>query len=604
MTDELDSKQLLNAISHSPGVYRMLNSEGTVLYVGKARDLKKRLASYFRKTGLGAKTQALMAQIKDIDVIVTHTEVEALLLENNLIKSLKPRYNILLRDDKSYPYIYLSSDSQFPLLSFHRGPHNRAGRYFGPYPNANAVRESLTQLQRTFPVRQCKDSYFKNRSRPCLQYQIKRCTAPCVDLVSKQDYAEDVRQATLFLEGKSETLVSELVSVMEVASEEKNYERAALLRDRITSLRRIQERQYISTETGDVDVVALTTQATRSCIQLSCIRGGHHVGSKSFFPKLPLESTCEQLMSAFLEQHYIDQYVPGLILVNSDPVDMTLLGQALSDQSEHKVVISRPSRGQRARWVEMAALNARESLHRYMLRKSTLRQQFEQLVDTLVLETSPDRIECVDVSHTMGEATVASCVVYDRDGPLKEDYRRYNIEGIEPGDDYGAITQMLSRRFRRLTKEDGKLPDLLMIDGGKGQLNAAKGVLDEFQIDGVKLIAIAKGVDRKPGKEQIFLSPSSRPTILPADSPALHLIQQIRDEAHRFAISGHRKRRSKARVTSSLEHIAGVGSKRRQALLKHLGGLQGVRRAGVEDLRRVPGISPVLAQRIYDEFNN
>ncbi|HEC13284.1 MAG TPA: excinuclease ABC subunit UvrC [Acidiferrobacteraceae bacterium] len=604
MTTELDPKQLLDSISHAPGVYRMLDSEGAVLYVGKARDLNKRVASYFHKTGLGAKTQVLMTQVRDVDVIVTHTEAEALLLENNFIKSLKPRYNILLRDDKSYPYIYLSVGHKFPFLSFHRGPHKRAGRYFGPYPNAGAVRESLTQLQRTFPVRQCKDSYFKNRSRPCLQYQIKRCTAPCVDLISEQNYAEDVRQATLFLEGKSESLVNELVVLMETASQTKNYEQAALLRDRIANLRHVQERQYVSTESGDVDVVALTTQAAHSCIQLSCIRAGQHVGSKSFFPTVPLEPSREKIMSAFLEQHYIDQFVPGLILINSDPTDMKLLGETLSAQSEHKVVISHPSRGQRARWVEMAALNAKESLHRHMLLKSTLRQQFEQLIDVLALEAAPDRIECVDVSHTMGEATVASCVVYDRDGPLKEDYRRYNIEGIEPGDDYGAVTQMLNRRFRRLTEEDGKLPDLLIIDGGKGQLSAAKGVLDEFQIDGVKLIAIAKGAERKPGKEQIFLSPSSRPIILGADSPALHLIQQIRDEAHRFAISGHRQRRSKARVTSTLEHIAGVGSKRRQALLKHLGGLQGVRRAGVEDLRRVPGISPILAQRIYDEFNS
>jgi excinuclease ABC subunit C len=604
MNAAFDPRNFLANLSNAPGVYRMLNADNEVLYVGKAGNLKKRVSSYFRKSGLSPKTQAMMNQVADMEVTVTHTESEALLLENNLIKTLRPRYNILLRDDKSYPYIYLSEGHPFPRLGYYRGARREKGRYFGPYPSAGAVRESLSLLQKVFPVRQCKDSFFRNRSRPCLQYQIKRCTAPCVGLISEEDYAEDVRQAVWFLEGKSQTLIEELGRKMEQASERREYELAAVYRDRIASLGRVQERQYISAEMGDADVVAVHAEQGKACVEVVYVRGGRNLGSKSYFPKLGLDATPEQVLGAFLSQHYLGRAIPAEVLVNQAVPDRELLEAEFSREAGHRVTIATRVRGTRARWLRMAELNAADALRRHLAGRATIAHRLETLQEALALESIPERIECIDVSHTMGEATVASCVVFDANGPVKSDYRRYNITGIAAGDDYGAMEQVLTRRFKRLKEGEGVYPDLLLIDGGKGQLKVAENVVAELQVDGVTLVGVAKGRERKPGLEQLFLSAQGQPTILPGHSPALHLIQQVRDEAHRFAITGHRQRRGKTRNTSTLEQIPGIGDKRRQALLKHLGGLQEVARAGVEDLARVPGISPELAQRVYDLFHS
>ncbi len=626
-----DSGAFLKTLPGKPGIYRMCDESGTVIYVGKAINLKKRLASYFRKNLDSPKTQVLVSHIHAIEVTVTHTETEALLLENNLIKSLKPRYNVLYRDDKSYPSIFLSSEHDFPMLSVHRGAQRRKGRYFGPYPSAGAVRETLSLLQKLFPVRQCEDSFFGNRSRACLQYQIKRCTAPCVGLISKQAYAEDVEHAVMFLQGKSHEVIDALVSNMEQAAEKLDFEQAARYRDQIASLRRIQEKQYISQEQGDFDVIAASTSGGLGCIQIFTIRGGRNLGNRSFFPR-QVEMSVEHadttgnaaaLLDAFLSQHYLaveggqsGRDIPTEILLSHMPENMALLEQALNIQEDRKIRLATRLRGQRARWVKMARQNAEQALSLRLSSKANMLQRFEALQEALELTDMPARLECFDISHTMGEATVASCVVFDLNGPLKSDYRRFNIQDITGGDDYAAMRQALSRRYRRLKEGEAKLPDILFIDGGKGQLSQAQVVLEALQIKGILLVGIAKGPERKPGKEVLWLSQidsdfdpdaglldAVREIILSSDAPALHLIQQIRDEAHRFAITGHRQRRQRTRNTSVLEAIPGMGPKRRQVLLKQFGGLQEVARAGVEDLATVSGISTALAQLIYDAFH-
>jgi excinuclease ABC subunit C len=598
-----DLVQTVKNLPDAPGVYRMLAADGTVLYVGKAVNLKKRVGSYFNRRGLSAKVLAMTRQVETVEVTVTHTEGEALLLESNLIKTLQPRYNITLRDDKSYPYIFLSEGEEFPRLAFHRGSQREKGRYFGPYPSASSVRESLHLLQKIFPVRQCEDSFFRNRSRPCLQYQIKRCTAPCVGLIDRDQYAEDVRDAILFLEGRSPAAIQDTVARMEAASGRRDYERAAVLRDRIAALKRVQERQYVTKEGGDADVLAVASDGGSACVAVMFIRGGRNLGSKAHFPKVPIESTPAEVLGAFLAQYYLGKPVPPLILLSESIADAHALGDVLSAEAGHPVSLRTPTRGATRRWIGMAALNARDSLRRLLISRTNLAQRFEAIRESLALDAVPERVECFDISHTFGEATVASCVVFDVNGPVKSDYRRFNIEGLTPGDDYGAMRQALERRYRRLKEGDGKLPDLLLIDGGKGQLAQALAVLEELQLPGIRVVGVAKGEERKPGLEQLFLSATGAPTILPADSPALHLIQQIRDEAHRFAITAHRNRRARARTTSALESIPGIGDRRRQALLKNLGGLREVSRAGVEDLARVPGISRELARRIYDAFH-
>lgn len=603
-----DYKAWLKNITSKPGVYRMLNEKGDVIYVGKAKNLKKRVSSYFTKSDQTAKTRVMVAQIRAIDVTVTHTENEALILENNLIKSLKPQYNVLFRDDKTYPYIYLSAHQDFPRLSYYRGARKEKGKYFGPYPSAGAVRESLNLLQKVFRVRQCEDSFFNNRTRPCLQYQIKRCTGPCVNFITKEAYAEDVEHAVMFLEGKSTQVIDGLVAKMERAAEQLSFEKAAAYRDQIVSLRKVQEKQYISSGPGNnIDIIAAVVHNGMVCVQVFYIRDGQNLGNKSFFPGHALVVEINEVLAAFIAQYYLGKQtvrdMPSEIITNIAPTDKEWLSNALTEQSAHKLVISSGVRGERSRWVRLAESNAEIALAARMQSKANFIARFEALQDELSLETMPQRLECFDISHTMGEATVASCVVCDINGLVKEDYRLFNIKDITPGDDYAAMKQALDRRYRRLKEGEGKLPDILIIDGGKGQLSQAEQILEELQITGVIMLGVAKGVERKPGAETLFLSGMPKPFILPPTSMALHLIQQVRDEAHRFAITGHRQRRGKKRQTSTLEEIPGLGPKRRQQLLKQFGGLQGIISAGVEDLLQVKGISKELAQKIYDQFH-
>jgi excinuclease ABC subunit C len=600
----IDARSLLAGIPGSPGIYRMLDAGKAVLYVGKARNLRKRVASYFRGRGRAPKVAALMERVAAVDVTVTHTENEALLLENNLIKTLQPPYNILLRDDKSYPYIFVAETQEFPRIAFHRGAKREKGRYFGPYPSANAVRESLHLLQKVFPVRQCEDTFFRNRSRPCLQYQIKRCTGPCVGLIEPERYRQDVEHAILFLEGRSRAVVEDLGRKMEAASAKLDFERAAMYRDRIANLKHIQEKQYVVGDGGDADVLACVVHQDTACIEATFIRNGANLGSRAFFPRVGAETTAEAVLDAFLPQYYLGKSVPPRIYLNLSIPDNSVLADVFTKQAGRKTTLARATRGAPRRWVKMAELNAGEQLRRRLSSRLSLAERFEALRDAFAMEVPPERIECFDISHTMGEATVGSCVVFDQNGPVKTEYRRFNIEGIEPGDDYGAMTQALTRRYRRVKQGEGRLPDVLLIDGGKGQLTAAESVLQELGVTGgLRLVAVAKGSERKPGKEQLFLSGQRQPTILAPNSAALHLIQQVRDEAHRFAIAGHRNRRAKARTTSLLEQIPGIGDRRRQALLRSFGGLREVARAGVDDLAKVPGISRELAQRIYDTFH-
>ncbi len=603
-----DAEHFLQELTSKPGVYQMQDAAGIVIYVGKAKNLKKRVSSYFRKTGQTPKTQVMVSQIANIEILVTHTESEALLLENNLIKNLKPRYNILLRDDKSYPYIFLSDQDKFPRLAFHRGARKKKGRYFGPFPNGHSVKSSLNLLQKLFPVRQCEDSFYKNRSRACLQYQIKRCSAPCVGLVSEADYAEDVRHTILFLEGKSNQVIDELIKRMDEAAAQLEYEKAAIHRDQIVSLRRLQETQYVSNEKGDLDVIAIEYQQGIACIQVFFIRDGLNLGNKSFFPKNARHQTVSELLSAFIAQFYLsslktDRLIPSLILVSHPFEDQALIETVLKEQSGHKIEIRDKVRGERLRWLQMAQANAQTALLSRLSNKASVVERFEELQKALNMDTVPERLECFDISHSSGEATVASCVVFDQSGPLKSDYRRFNIDNITPGDDYAAMHQALTRRYIRAAKGEGKLPDLLVIDGGKGQVKQARDVLEELQLNSVRIIGITKGEGRKAAHDTLLLSETNEKVILPLNSKAMHLLQHIRDEAHRFAITGHKTRRAKARKTSQLEKISGLGPKRRQELLKQFGGLQEVARAGVEDLAKIKGISKSLAQKIYDHFH-
>ncbi len=588
----------------------MIDANNVVIYVGKAKNLKNRLSSYFRKSGQSPKTNVMVGQISHIEIVVTHTESEALLLENNLIKTLKPRYNILLRDDKSYPYIFLSSDD-FPRLTFHRGGRKKKGRYFGPYPNGNSVKTSLNLLQKLFPVRQCEDSVYKNRSRACLQYQIKRCKAPCVDLVSQEEYAEDVRLSVLFLEGKSNQVIDELVTSMECSAKQLDYEKAALHRDQISSLRRLQEKQYVSNEKGDLDIIAIDYQQDVACIQLFFIRDGLNLGNKSFFPKNTQQQSIAELLSAFIAQFYIsslksDRLIPATILVSHAFDDKDVIETILQEQSGHKVTIHNKVRGERSRWLQMAQNNAQTALMSRLANRASSLKRFEDLQCILELDEMPQRLECFDISHSSGEATVASCVVFTPLGPLKSDYRRFNINNITAGDDYAAMHQALMRRYARLSKEENreKLPDLLVIDGGKGQVKQACDVMAELNISSVSIIGITKGEGRKAEFDTLLSAQTNQPMEVPVNSKAMHLIQHIRDEAHRFAITGHKNRRSKARTTSQLEQISGLGAKRRQLLLKQFGGLQEVVRAGVEDLANIKGISKALAEKIYEHFHH
>jgi excinuclease ABC subunit C len=594
-----DSSAFLKSLTASPGVYQMYDANGKLLYVGKARNLKKRLSSYFRKTGLSLRIQTMIKQVNNIEVSLTHTETEALLLESNLIKSLKPRFNILMRDDKSYPYIRLTTNQDYPGLALHRGARKDNVQYFGPFPSAGAVRELLSLLQKTIPVRQCEDGFYRNRSRPCLQYQIKRCTAPCVGLISKQDYAKDIEQAVLFINGQKDTLADTLTRAMGKASAKLEFELAAELRDRISRVRQIQTKQYVSGKEGDFDIIVQVQEAGVSAIGVMFIRAGRSLGTKVLFPRFGLEQEEGEMLSAFIAQFYMNKPPARLVLLPVKLDDADLLANALTERAGYRVRITAVQRGDKRRWLDSVRINAIDALRRRLATESNYRERLGKLVDALNLPEIPERIECIDISHTRGEATVASLVVFGDQGPLSSQYRRYNIEGITPGDDYAAIHQALSRRFRRMQDEGEKYPDLLLIDGGKGQLASASDALAELGVNGVVTVGVAKGRERKAGWERLFVPGVKIPVTLQPDSPALHLVQVIRDEAHRFAITGHRRRRAKARVTSSLEGIPGVGEKKRQALLKHFGGLQGVEKAGVDDLSRVAGINRKLAQRIH-----
>ncbi|MCP1726816.1 excinuclease ABC subunit C [Natronospira proteinivora] len=596
-----DHKAFLRSLTTGPGVYRMLSDDGTILYVGKAKNLKRRVSSYFQKTHDSPKTRALMRQVEKVEVTVTHTETEALILENNLIKAHRPRYNVLMRDDKSYPYIHLS-DHLYPRLSFYRGQRKEKGRFFGPYPSVSAARAAINELQKLFRIRPCTDSYFRNRSRPCLQYQINRCTAPCVDYISSQEYAKDVDNAMLFLEGKNQLVIDRLINRMEQASESLDFEKAAELRDQVARLRQAQAKQYVSGDEGEFDVLAVARQGDLFCIAIIYIRGGRNLGSKTFFPRVTMDHEEREVLAAFMPQYYLDRDPPREIITAAAIPEAEVLAETLSEQAGRKVAVRHRVRGDRARWLQMAAENASQAIASRLATDEHARTAMEALGRALKLDEPPMRMECFDISHTSGESTVASCVVFENGAPLSSDYRRFNIKKTESGDDYQAMQEALERRYTRLQRGEGKLPDLLIVDGGKGQLAMAESVFEALQVEGVSLLGVAKGADRRPGQEQLFLSGGRAPLILSPESPALHLIQRIRDEAHRFAIAGHRHRRAKTRRQSPLEDIPGLGPKRRQQLLKAFGGLQGIRQAGVEDLVAIKGISRSLAQKIYDQF--
>jgi excinuclease ABC subunit C len=597
-----DGKAFVANLSSAPGVYRMLGASDDLLYVGKAGNLKKRVGSYFLKPSMQPRIAAMVAQITRVEITLTRTEAEALLLEAQLIKSLRPRYNILLRDDKSYPYIHLTP-GDYPRLAFHRGARNGGGRYFGPYPSAISVRETLSLLQKLFRIRNCEDSYFKNRSRPCLQHQIGRCSAPCVDFIEAGDYQASVRHATMFLEGKSNALLDELISQMEQASANLDFERAALMRDRIAAVKKVQARHYVHGAGRDMDILACSISNGLACVSVMFFRDGNSLGSRDFFPRLGLDDDASAVLGSFLAQYYLERPVPEELILSHVPDDLAVLAEALSEHAGHKVELKTSVRTDRARFLEMAETNAAAALAARLASRQTLLARFEALRDLLGLSELPQRIECFDISHTMGEATVASCVVFGPEGPEKSQYRRFNISGITGGDDYAAMHQALERRYKRIQAGEGRLPDILLIDGGLGQVRQALDVLAALGIEGLQVVGVAKGEARKAGHESLILGDSGR-TLWPGPgSPASHLIQSVRDEAHRFAITGHRGRREKAREASSLEEVAGVGAKRRSALLRQFGGLAGVTRAGIEELMQVNGINRELAERIYSALH-
>lgn len=597
-------KDKLNTLPHLPGIYQMQNASGTVIYVGKARDLQKRVSSYFRKNLDSVKTERLMSQVTNFEVTITDSENQALLLESNLIKQLKPRYNVLLRDDKSYPYLFVSTAHTFPRMDFHRGTKRQTGRYFGPYPNAGAVRENLAMLQKLFQLRQCNDTFFANRTRPCLQYQIKRCTAPCVGKVTDADYAQQVEHTLLFLEGKSTKVTDALHDKMEDASREKAYEQAAQYRDKIIRIRKLQTKQYITGDKGDVDVIGFAQKLSHVAVTILFIRSGRMIGSRNFFPSVPPNTEAKNVLSAFITQYYLSpmrgDHIVDRIVLGEHLDDRIWIQDVLHDHWDKKVTIASRHIERYKRWQMVANKNARFALAQYVSDQQDVRAKLEALQSSLRLPNPVARIECFDISHTMGEATVASCVVYGEEGPLNKDYRRFNIKNITPGDDYAAMKQALMRRYTRLKTSGDALPDVLIIDGGKGQLRQAVDVMEELQVSGVILIGIAKGEKRKAGLEKLFIWGRDKPIQLATDNIAFHLLQFIRDEAHRFAITGHRAKRGKAKTESILEQVEGVGPSRRRALLKHFGGLQALRKAGAMDIAAVPGVSQSLAQKIYD----
>ena len=614
-TPPFDGKAFARGLSTAPGVYRMIGADDNALYVGKASALRNRVSSYFNATPKSARIMTMLNQTVRMEVTVTRTEAEALILENQLIKSLKPRYNVLLRDDKSFPYVLLTNE-RWPRITMHRGPRVVPGRYFGPYASVGAVRDTLNLIHKLFKLRSCEDSVFRNRSRPCLQHQIGRCSAPCVGLVAPRDYDESVRRAALLLDGRSDELTDELGRSMEAASARLDFEEAARIRDLVTSIRTLQARQYVDGRAADLDVLAVAMQGSAACVMLLAFRDGRNLGTRAFFPRTNGSESPEEVLAAFVSQYYGEQVPPREIVLDRDIPDRELIEQALSDAGERKVQLKTSVRGERAGYLDLARRNAGITLASERTSQAAQLARAEALRELLGLAKLPARIECFDISHTMGEATVASCVVFDAEGPVRGQYRRYNIAGIEPGDDYAAMHQAISRRFRRSmaaaaevaggtatshktsAAKDAVLPDILLIDGGAGQVAQARAVLDELQVSGVTVVGVSKGPARRPGDEELLL-PDGRCVRPGAGSPALQLVQQVRDEAHRFAITGHRGRRQKARNTSRLEDIPGIGPRRRGNLLRHFGGLGGLKAAGVEEISRVEGVNAALAERIY-----
>jgi excinuclease ABC subunit C len=597
-----DPKPILKNLPNLPGVYRMINADAVVIYVGKAKDLKKRVSSYFNKNLPSPRTKMMVSQIASIETTVTRSEAEALLLENNLIKSIMPRYNVLFRDDKSYPYIALTGDA-FPRLAFHRGAQKKNNQYFGPFPNSVAVRESIQLLQKVFKLRTCENTVFANRSRPCLQYQIARCTAPCVDYISPENYAHDVHHAAMFLQGKTNEVLNALGDKMNTAAANQEYEIATVFRDRMQALRQVQAKQFVSDfSVNDADVIALATNKGGHCINLVMIRGGRHLGDKSYFPKNSQDAELTETIEAFLTQHYTPQNTPPLIVcgVEFDTKDFEL---TLSELANRKVRIQTNTISDKKVWLKMAQTNAELALTQQQQTSSNQAARLLALREALHLPDNVERMECFDISHTMGEATVASCVVFDKGDLQNGEYRRYNITGITPGDDYAAMRDVLTRRYKKVAAGEGVRPDLVFIDGGKGQLGVAIEVMQEVGLEDILLIGIAKGEDRKPGLETMIFGDTGEMVNLPSDNIGLHLLQQIRDEAHRFAITGHRAKRAKARITSSLEDIAGVGAKRRKALLTRFGGLDAIKSASMDEIAEVDGVSKSLAQTIYDALH-
>ncbi|MBJ2063805.1 excinuclease ABC subunit UvrC [Serratia odorifera] len=610
MSERFDAKAFLKTVTSQPGVYRMYDATGTVIYVGKAKDLKKRLASYFRLQVGSRKTETLVKNIAQIDVTVTHTETEALLLEHNYIKLYQPRYNVLLRDDKSYPLIFLSGDTH-PRLAIHRGAKHAKGEYFGPFPNSYAVRETLALLQKLFPIRQCENSVYRNRSRPCLQYQIGRCLGPCVaGLVSEDEYQRQVEYVRLFLAGKDQQVLHQLIERMENASKELNFEEAARVRDQIQAVRRVTERQFVSGNGDDLDVIGVSFKSAMACLHVLFIRQGKVLGSRSYFPKVPSGTDIAEVVQTFVGQFYLQgsqaRTLPGEILLDFTLPEKTLLAESLSELAGRKIAIQSKPRGDRARYLKLARTNAATALSTKLAQQSTIHQRMAELAKTLHL-AEINRMECFDISHTMGEQTIASCVVFDGNGPQRSEYRRYNITGITPGDDYAAMAQVLRRRYGKALEEN-KIPDVIFIDGGKGQLGMAIDVFNSLEVPWDKskplLIGIAKGADRKAGLETLFFVPEGEGISLPSDSPALHVIQHIRDDSHNHAITGHRQKRAKVKNTSALESIEGIGPKRRQMLLKYMGGLQPLLNASVEEIAKVPGISQALAEKIHNALKH
>ncbi len=601
-----DAKAFLATVPQLPGVYRMLNSQDTVIYVGKAKDLKKRLASYFRVNVPGVKTRALVSQIQHVEIIVTHSETEALILENNLIKQFMPKYNVLLRDDKSYPYILLT-DHKHPRLTSHRGPRKVAGQYFGPYPSAGAVWESLKLLQKIFPVRQCEDGFYRARTRPCLQYQLKLCSAPCVGKISDSAYAEQVRLTKLFLSGKNQLVIDDLVQLMEQASQNLEFEQAAALRDQITALRTVQEQQTVSGDQTEMDVIGFHYSHGVAAVHVLFVRDQKILGSKTYHPKVPQQTDIEEILPAFLLQFYLNgvggQTVPRDVVLGVELEDAEAISAAISAQTGYKVSLISPKRGEKARYLSLAEKNAKTACDSKLSFGQQMAVRYTELKALLKL-ADLNRMECFDISHTMGQQTIASCVVFNGEGPDKAEYRRFNVEGITPGDDYAAMLFALNKRYGKL-QDESRVPDLVLIDGGLGQLNQAIQFFSDWHLAKKPLLlGVAKGTSRKPGLETLILAGADKEMNLPPDAPALHLIQQIRDEAHRYAITGHRAKRGKKMVQSPLENIEGIGEKRRQALLQYLGGLQGVMKASVQELASVPGISKTQAEVIYQACHN